>query len=180
MKEAKEFSSFLLKAFAVFLAINLAVVLVYAGSLVYGNYIENHYKIYLNEISDLSSILSDPFIDSLRENCYKFDNIVITTFEKDDFQVENIKTIEFNRYGMFNFKMYLKGRYVSFNPKWLISHKSTINGIKMKYIHKYDSMIKRYHTTSVFLYNDIQYKITVDGEKVENINKITEIIKAMV
>ena len=91
MKDIKEITSFLAKAFAVFLAMNLLVALVYVGSLAYGNYKIIHYKKYFNDLSQVESIASDPLIDSLVEDNRKFGNVVVTTSKKDNFLSENIK-----------------------------------------------------------------------------------------
>ena len=179
MKDAKEVSGFLAKAFAIFLAMNLVVAFIYVGSLLRDSYKSKHYEKYLNDISQVSLLLTDPLVDSLTENNYKFASVVITTSEKDDFNAENIKTVEFNRHGVFNIKIYIKGGYVSFNPKWLIPHITTVNDIDVKYIHKYNSMIRMYATEAVFKYNNRKYKITINGEKAENITEITKIVKAM-
>ena len=179
MKDVKELSGFLAKAFAVFLAMNLVVVLVYVGSLAYGNYRINHYEKYFNDLSQVESIVSNPIIDSLVENNYKLGNVVITTSKKDNFLSENIKTIEFSRSGWFSITVYYKGGFISLNPKWLIAHRDTVNDISVKYIHTYSNTFLRYRTDAIFSYNDTQYKISVLGNKEENINEIIDIIKAM-
>ena len=176
MKDVKELTSFLAKAFAVFLAMNLVVV----GSLVYDNYKITHYKKYFNDLSHVESIASDPLIDSLVEDNRKFGNVVITTSKKDNFLSENIKTIEFSRSGWFSITVYYKGGFMSLNPKWLIPHRDTVDDISVKYIHTYSNTFLRYRTDAIFSYNDTQYKISVFGNKEENINEIIDIIKAMV
>lgn len=179
MKDVKELTSFLAKAFAVFLAMNLLVALVYVGSLAYGNYKIIHYKKYFNDLSQVESVVSDPLIDSLVEDNRKFGNVVITASKKDNFLSENIKTIEFSRSGWFSITVYYKGGFISLNPKWLLPHIDTVDDISVKYIHTYSNTFLKHRTDAIFSYNDTQYKISVFGNKEENINEIIDIIKAM-